>query len=141
MDISPRAQTGNVDAPVPQLEKNKQTVLAFYGACLNQKDFDAASQLIGDRYVQHNPLIADGIDGFKGFLRYLRETFPELRAEVKKISADGDFVIAHIHGVRVPGQLGSAIVDIFRMEDGKIGEHWDVRQPISEEAVNPNGMF
>ncbi|MGW7255375.1 nuclear transport factor 2 family protein [Streptomyces sp. NPDC054834] len=123
------------------MDTNKQNVLAFYEAALNQKDFDAASQFIGDRYVQHNPLIADGIDGFEEFLRYLRETFPELRAEVKRIFTDGDFVIAHIHGVRVPGQLGSAIVDIFRMDDGKIVEHWDVIQPIPEEAVNPNGMF
>ncbi|MEV6031447.1 nuclear transport factor 2 family protein [Nonomuraea sp. NPDC052116] len=125
-----------------RLESNKQTVLAFYEVGLNQKDFEAASKLIGDRYVQHNPRIADGIEGFEAFVGQLRADFPALRAEVKKIFADGDFVIAHVHGIRVPGQLGTAIVDIFRLdENGKIVEHWDVMQPIPETAENQNGMF
>ena len=122
-------------------EANKNTVMAFYQAAINGKDFDAAAKFIGARYVQHNPLIADGIDGFKAFVGYLGETFPKLRAEIKRIFADGDFVIVHTHGVREPGQRGSAIVDIFRLEDGKIVEHWDVMQPIPETASNQNGMF
>jgi predicted SnoaL-like aldol condensation-catalyzing enzyme len=127
--------------PDSRLDSNKQTVLSFYEVALNNKDFEAASELIGPRYVQHNPLIADGIDGLKGFIGYLRETFPELRAEIKSIFAERDFVIAHLHGVRVPGQRGSAIVDIFKLEHGKIVEHWDVMQPIPAEAENRNGMF
>ncbi|MEV4000915.1 nuclear transport factor 2 family protein [Actinomadura sp. NPDC049753] len=126
----------------PRLETNKQTVLDFYEVGLNQKDFAAAAKLVGDRYVQHNPRIADGIEGFEAFLCQLRADFPALRAEVKRIFADGDFVIAHVHGVRVPGTPGTAIVDIFRLDDqGKIIEHWDVMQPIPETAANPNGMF
>jgi predicted SnoaL-like aldol condensation-catalyzing enzyme len=125
----------------PTLETNKRTVLAFYEAGLNQKDFEAASKLIGDRYVQHNPRIADGIDGFRAFVGGLKETFPGLRADIKRIFAEDDYVVAHVHGVRVPGQRGTAIVDIFRLEDGKIVEHWDVMQPIPENAENPNGMF
>jgi predicted SnoaL-like aldol condensation-catalyzing enzyme len=72
----------------------------------------------------------------------MKETFPELRAEIKKIFAEGDFVIAHVHGVRVPGQRGTAIVDIFRLdEEGKLIEHWDVMQDVPEKAENENGMF
>lgn len=125
----------------PKMELNKQTVLAFYEAGINQKDFDTAAQLIGERYVQHNPRIADGIQGFKAFLAELKETFPLLRAEIKNVFAEGDFVVGHVQGVRVPGQRGTAIVDIFRLEDGKIVEHWDVMQPIPEDAANGNGMF
>ena len=127
--------------PASTLDANKQTIVSFYELALNNKDFEAASKLIGPRYVQHNPLIADDIHGLKGFIGYLRETFPELRAEIKSIFAERDFVIAHVHGVRVPGQRGSAIVDIFKLEDGRIVEHWDVIQPIPEEAENANGMF
>jgi predicted SnoaL-like aldol condensation-catalyzing enzyme len=130
-----------MDATSEQLERNKQTVLAFYEAGLNNKDFDAASALIGDRYVQHNPRIADGIEGFKGFVAQIAEEFPGLRAEVKRIVAEGDHVVAHVHGVRVPGQAGTAIVDIFRFDGDRIVEHWDVMQPVPERSANPNGMF
>ncbi|MFI6326050.1 ester cyclase [Nonomuraea sp. NPDC050556] len=123
------------------MNTNKQTVLDFYELGLNQKDFAAASKLVGETYTQHNPLIADGRSGFEEFVGYLRETFPELRANVKRVFEDGDYVIAHVHGVRVPGQKGTAIVDIFRLEDGKIVEHWDVMQPVPDEARNANSMF
>jgi predicted SnoaL-like aldol condensation-catalyzing enzyme len=97
--------------------------------------------LVGERYVQHNPLIADGVDGLVGFIWYLKQTFPELRVHIANLFAEGDFVIGHVHGVRVPGQRGSAIVDIFKLADRKIVEHWDVIQPIPDQAANENGMI
>jgi hypothetical protein len=57
------------------------------------------------------------------------------------IFADGDYVIVHVHAVREPGTRGNAIVDIFKLENGKVVEHWDVIQPIPEKAANDNGMF
>lgn len=123
------------------LSSNQQTVLDFYEVALNRKDFEGARRLLGPSYRQHNPRIADGVDGFQAFLRDIREQFPKLRAEVKRMFEDGDHVIAHTHGTRVPGQPGTAIVDIFRFEHGKIVEHWDVMQPISDEAANQNGVF
>jgi predicted SnoaL-like aldol condensation-catalyzing enzyme len=124
-----------------KVEANKKTVLAFYEAGINNKDFDAASKFIGKRYVQHNPNIADGPEGLKAFLGVFKEKFPNLRGDIKQIFADGDFVIVHVHGVRVPGERGSAIVDIFKLEDGKIVEHWDVLQSIPATSANTNGMF
>jgi predicted SnoaL-like aldol condensation-catalyzing enzyme len=127
-------------ADTPQ-EANKKTVVAFYEAAINQKDFAAASQYLGPRYVQHNPTAKDGPDGLKGFLQFLREKFPQAHSDIKRVFADGDFVILHVHAVREPGTRGAAIVDIFKLENGKIVEHWDVRQDVPETAANGNGMF
>lgn len=122
-------------------EANKKTVLAFYEAGINQKDFAKASRYFGPRYIQHNPNAADGREGFKKFVEFLREKFPQAHSEITQVFADGDYVILHVHAVREPGTRGNAIVDIFRLEHGKIVEHWDVIQPIPEHAANPNGMF
>ncbi len=122
-------------------EANKKAVVEFYEKALNQKDFEAAATYFGHHYVQHNPNAPDGIEGFKAFLGFLREKFPQSKSEIKRVFAEGDYVILHVHAVRTPGERGSAIVDIFRLENGKIVEHWDVVQPIPEKAANSNGMF
>ena len=96
---------------------------------------------MGPRYTQHNPNAADGPEGFKRFIEFLREKFPNAHSEIKKVFADGDYVILHVHAGREPGTRGNAIVDIFKLENGKIVEHWDVIQPIPEQAANNNGMF
>src|SRR5215510_8983882 len=125
-------------ADAKQMEENKKTVAALYDAVLNQKDFDKASQYLGSRYTQHNPTAADGPEGLKDFLK---EKFPNNRSEIKRIFADRDYVIVHVHAVREPGTRGNAIIDIFKLENGKGVEHWDVVQPIPEKAANDNGMF
>ena len=128
-------------ADARQMEENKKIVAAFYDAAVNQKDFEKASQYLGARYTQHNPLAADGREGFKGFITFLKDKFPNNRSEIKRIFADGDYVIVHVHAVREPGTRGNAIIDIFRLENGKVVEHWDVVQPIPEKPANNNGMF
>ncbi|UQR64375.1 ester cyclase [Bradyrhizobium sp. C-145] len=136
------AHAGTSQARDDIREANKQTVLAFYDAALRQSDFDAAATHFGPRYIQHNPMIKDGIDGFRSFVHDLKKQFPELRSDIKRVFAEGDFVILHVHAQRQPSELGLAIVDIFRLENGKIVEHWDVRQPLTEAtAANANGMF
>lgn len=120
--------------------RNKQIVLDFYEKALNQKDFAAASVYLGT-YTQHNPNAADGPEGLKGFLAFLKEKYPQSHSEIKQVFTDGDYVILHVHAVREPGTRGNAIVDIFRLKDGKIEEHWDAVQPIPEKSANTNTMF
>lgn len=124
-----------------QEEANRAAVLGFYEKGLNQKDADAALAYVGNRYVQHNPNAPDGPDGFRKFIGFLREKFPNSHSEIKRSFADGDFVILHVHSVREPGSRGRAIVDIFKLENGKIVEHWDVVQDIPENPANNNTMF
>jgi predicted SnoaL-like aldol condensation-catalyzing enzyme len=125
-----------------RLERNKKNVVDFYEKGLNQKDFAAASTYFGATYLQHNPVAADGPEGFKGFVDFLKAKFPQSKSEIKRVFAEGDYVILHVHAVREPGTRGAAIVDIFRLDaNGKIVEHWDVRQDVPEKAANNNGMF
>ena len=128
-------------ARAADMEANKRIVLEFYEAGLNNKDFEAAAKYFGPKYIQHNPGAPDGIEGFKTFVNFLREKFPNSKSEIKKVFAEGDFVILHVHAVREPGTRGRAIVDIFRLENGKIVEHWDVAQDIPEKMPHNNGMF
>ncbi len=128
-------------ADASKQELNKKIVKEFYDLAINKKDFEAASKYLGPRYIQHNQRAADGAEGLKNFIRFLRTKFPGAHSEIKRIFADGDYVILHVHAVREPGTRGAAIVDIFRLQDGKIVEHWDVHEDILEKAANPNGMF
>jgi predicted SnoaL-like aldol condensation-catalyzing enzyme len=124
-----------------QLENNKRVATEFYDAAINRKDFAAASQYLGSGYRQHNPTAADGADGLRAFIDFLRTRFPNQRGEIKRVIAEGDLVVLHVHSTRGDDTLGRAIVDIFRIENGKVVEHWDVIQDIPAQAANANGMF
>jgi predicted SnoaL-like aldol condensation-catalyzing enzyme len=124
------------------MERNKKTALEFYDLAINKKDYEAASKLIGSDYKQHNPLVGDGKEGFKAFLAMLKKDFPQAHSEVKRVFADGNYVIIHVHSIRVPNTPGRAIFDCFRFdENGKVVEHWDTIQDVPVNAANPNGMF
>jgi len=128
-------------ADTAQEAANKKAVIAFYDAALNKLDYNAASAYLGPVYKQHNPTAAEGPEGLKAFIAFLKDKFPQTHSEIVRSFADGDYVILHVHAVRTPGTLGNAIVDIFRLEKGKVVEHWDAVQPIPEKAANTNGMF
>lgn len=124
-------------------EANKAVVIAFYNAALNEKDWEKASKFIGPRYVQHNQAAVDGPEGIKAHIENLKTNFPLNHGDIKRALADGDLVALHIHVKRSPDVLGFAVVDLFRVENGKVVEHWDVVQRIPEPAdvKNSNTMF
>ncbi|KFJ13038.1 putative membrane protein [Delftia acidovorans] len=122
-------------------QMNKEVVLAFYEAALNEKDFEKASRYFSETYTQHSPLAEEGKEGFAKFLTFLRDRFPQSRGEVKRVWVDGDFVILHVLEKRRPEDRGDAVVDIFRVAGGKIVEHWDVTQAIPAECANTNDMI
>lgn len=149
--VRPQARTAGAGPSIPVVanrsvsdarqEQNLNTVLSFYEAGLNQKDFASASRHFGPHYIQHNPMAEDGVEGFRKFIAYLKDTYPQSRSEIRTAFASGDYVILHVLSRRTPDATGSAIIDIFRLENGKIVEHWDVIQPIPDKAANTNTMF
>ena len=128
-------------AETPEEARNKAIVLEFYEKAINQKDFAAAEPYFGETYTQHNPTAEDGKEGFKNFLQFVRGNWPNLHTTIKAAWADGDYVILHVHAQREPNVLGKAVVDIFRLENGKIVEHWDVIQDIPATSLSGNSMF
>lgn len=124
-----------------RLEANKKLVLDFYDAIIGRKDFEAGRQYMGTTYRQHAPYAADGPEGLRAFVTWFRDNCPDHRYEIKRVIAEGDFVMLHLHGMSGLNPNGEAVVDIFRIEDGKVVEHWDIIQAIPEKIDNPNGMF
>jgi predicted SnoaL-like aldol condensation-catalyzing enzyme len=135
------AISGAASAETAQEKANKQAVIEFYNKALNDKDFAAASKYLGNRYTQHNPTAKDGPEGLKGFIDFLRDKFPQSHSEIVQAFADGDYVILHVRSIRVPGTAGRAIFDLFKLEHGKVVEHWDAVQDIPASSANANGMF
>jgi len=127
--------------PQAQLEANKNLVLAFYEQIIGRKDFDAALPYMGNTYTQHAPYASDGHDGLRAWLAGFKAAFPNHRYEVKRVIAEGPYVMLHLHGTGGPNPHGESVVDIFRIENGKVVEHWDIIQPIPDTADNANSMF
>lgn len=124
------------------LERNKQTVVAFFTRAFNDHEpADAVAKYVGSRYIQHNPDTPDGAAAFVESTKKLIARNPELGVEIKRVIAEDDVVVTHDLVKSSPDQRGMAGIDIFRLEDGKIVEHWDVRQPVPEKAANGNTMF
>ena len=125
-----------------RLEENKRIVREWNELAINQhKPEEAVARFLGPHYRQHNPGAADGAEPFIGFVKWFAQTYPDFRMEPKRIIAEGDTVVLHSHLILKPGDRGSAVVDIFRLENGRIVEHWDVVQDVPETSANDNTMF
>lgn len=120
----------------------KSTVLEFFDlAFQQQKPGEAREKFMGATYTQHNPQVPDGPDTFVGAIGGMFEQFPNFTSDVKRVITEDDLVAIHHEVHMVPGDDGSSVVDIFRVADGKVVEHWDIIQAIPAEAANDNTMF
>ncbi|WP_175777409.1 nuclear transport factor 2 family protein [Burkholderia anthina] len=122
-------------------EANRQLVLKFYDRFFNKHEAVEAAGVVADDYKQHNPHVPDGKKPFVSYFVGAFQKNPESRARIVRSAADGDLVYLHVHATEHPGDRGEAVVDIFRVKDGQIVEHWDVIQPVPEKSANANTMF
>jgi predicted SnoaL-like aldol condensation-catalyzing enzyme len=125
----------------PQEEANLKLVLDMFEQVLNPMDSSAVDRFISRDYIQHNQSVEPGVASLKAFLDTIREQTPQAVHDVKRAFVDGDHVTVHYHVRRWPGDLGWAVIDIFRVENALIAEHWDVMQDIVEGGPNPNSPF
>ena len=122
-------------------EANLALVMDMFAHVLNPMDSAAVDRFIAPGYIQHNQSAQPGREGLKTFLDMIRDATPDAVHDVQRAFVDGDHVTVHYHVRRWPDDLGWAVIDIFRIEDGMIAEHWDVMQDVVEGGPNPVGPF
>lgn len=129
----------NCEKNAEELEANKRLVADMYQELFGDKNTDAINKYIADDYIQHNPFVADGkqalIDATKNwFVNASKE-----KIDIQHIGADKDLVFIHLKSHM--GKKIVSVIDIFRIKNGKIVEHWDVMQEVPEKAANNHPMF
>ena len=106
-----------------------------------KKPSEAVAKYLGANYIQHNPQALEGPEGVVAYATASIKNYPKLHMEFKRIIAEGDYVVVHSHQKRHPTDIGYAVLDIFRVQDRKLVEHWDVIQPVPVRSANRNTMF
>lgn len=122
-------------------EANRALVIRFYDRFFNKHEVHQAAEVVTETYKQHNPEVPDGKAPFVGYFADFFKKNPEARARIIRSATDGDLVYLHVHSTNGKEDRGQAVIDIFRVKDGRITEHWDVIQNVPEESANGNTMF
>lgn len=114
---------------------NKQVVLDFYKKVIGERNASLIENYISTHYIQHSPQLPGGIEGLKTAIVQLATmpTAPQTGSPIKLVLADGDFVVLLLEITLQNAKL--QVIDIFRLEDGMIIEHWDAIQAL-EQSLN-----
>lgn len=122
-------------------EENKKNAIAFYKMAYEGNPQKAVERYLGEEYIQHNPDVANGTNGFIDYFERMRKEYPNKSIAFVRCIAEGDLVALHTHQ-SWPGEEEYVTMDFFRFdENGKICEHWDAIQKIPEKSANQNTMY
>ena len=123
------------------LKTNKQNAIAFYKTAFEGNPRKAIELYVGEKYIQHNPLVKNGKEGFIEYFEKMKKEYSEKSVEFIRSVAENDLVALHTHQVW-PDNDEYVTMDFLRFdENGKIVEHWDAIQRIPEQSANPNTMY
>ncbi|GAB5539434.1 MAG: nuclear transport factor 2 family protein [Salibacteraceae bacterium] len=123
------------------IELCKQNAIDFYKMAYEGDPKRAVELFVGNEYIQHNPDVKDGTEGFIAYFNKMQREYPNKSIEFLRCIAEGDLVALHTHQTW-PGNEEYVTMDFFRFDNrGKICEHWDSIQKIPESSANSNSMF
>ncbi|KXF81618.1 nuclear transport factor 2 family protein [Enterovibrio coralii] len=123
------------------LEQMKKNAIDFYRTAYLGEPAKAAEKYVGDMYIQHNPLVGDGVQAFIDYFDEMQRDYPDKSIEFVRAIAQGDLVA--LHTIQTwPGDIQYVTMDFLRFdENGKIVEHWDSIQEVPKESKNGNPMY
>jgi predicted SnoaL-like aldol condensation-catalyzing enzyme len=130
--IGPRGESHHMD------KTNKQLIVDGFQE-FAAGNLDVLRTLLHENFIEHSPGNPSGRDAFIEFIK--ASPLASARLDLKRVIAEGDLVLLHYHMTPEGDEHGVAVVDIWRLVDGQIVEHWDVVQPVPEADQIPNGMF
>ncbi|HEU0292231.1 MAG TPA: ester cyclase [Anaerolineales bacterium] len=122
-------------------DSNKAAAIAFLELASSGKVSDAYSKFVGAEFKHHNPFFEGSVESLRAGMEENARQNPDKVLEVKRAIAEGDFVAVHSYVKQNPGDRGGSVVHIFRFENGRIVELWDIGQPVPEKSPNSHGMF
>jgi predicted SnoaL-like aldol condensation-catalyzing enzyme len=122
-------------------DSNKDTAVLFLKLAANGRVREAYSKFVGPGFRHHNPFFEGSAEALMAGMEENARQNPSKVLEVKRAIAEGEFVAVHSHVQQKPDDLGAAVVHIFRFENGRIAELWDLGQPVPEASPNQYGMF
>jgi predicted SnoaL-like aldol condensation-catalyzing enzyme len=123
-------------------QANKTLVTKAYQELFGDHDLTALDRYWADAYIQHNPSMTDGREAVKAFLESIGIlSWPKQQVKFERVIAEGDLVMVQTVQPASENSPETVIVDIFRVADGKIVEHWDVIQQVPADATNPRTMY
>ena len=122
-------------------DQDKEAAINFLELASSGKVREAYSKYVGEGFKHHNPYFEGSADALEAGMQENADQNPEKSLEVKHAIAEGDLVAVHslVHHKR--GDRGAAVIHIFRFENGRIVELWDVGQEVPENSPNEYGMF
>ena len=123
------------------VEENKNNAIAFYKMAYEGDPQKAIERFVGEEYIQHNPDVKDGKQGFVDYFERMQKEYPNKSIEFVRCIAEGNLVALHTHQIW-PGNDEYVTMDFFRFDEhGKICEHWDAIQQIPKNSANDNTMY
>jgi predicted SnoaL-like aldol condensation-catalyzing enzyme len=121
--------------------RNKDAAVSFLKMASSGDVREAYSKFVGPEFKHHNPYFEGSAETLMAAMEQNARENPNKTLEVKRAIAEGDLVAVHSHVRLKPEDRGGAVVHLFRFEDGRIAELWDLGQEVPEQSPNQDGMF
>ena len=121
--------------------RNKDAAVSFLKMASRGEGREAYSKFVGGGFKHHNPYFEGSAETLMAAMEENARQNPNKTLDVKQVIAEGDLVAVHSHVRQNPEDRGGAVVHLFRFEDGRIVELWDLGQAVPEQSPNQYGMF